>query len=61
MAFDDDREIEGELYKLNMSLDHLEHAVQENLKQKMVRCETVVPNQTGWFRLCILQIIRMFQ
>ena len=40
VAFDDDREIEGELYKLNMSLDHLEHAVQENLKHKMVRCAT---------------------
>ena len=37
VAFDDNQEIEGELYKLNMSLDHLEHAVQENLKQKMVR------------------------
>ena len=36
-SFDDNNEVEGELYKINMSLDRLERDVQENLKQKTAR------------------------
>ena len=35
--FDENKDVEGELYKLNMKLDDLEHRVQGNLKKKSSR------------------------
>ena len=36
-VFDPGKEVEGELYKLSMAIDDVEHTVQENLKKKFTR------------------------
>lgn len=47
MEFDENKDVEGELYKLNMKLDDLEHRVQGNLKQKSTRVPYKVSPLSG--------------